>query len=136
MSRINFCPRLSQGCVFLSCGGTRITSTTEEVRSPALSSHGRPSFLFVALCGFLSNLCSLNLLGSRRMALFCMMHLGSEVFDTEMVVVDRSVTDVCFEGVTILLVFFFFSFIKNIYYCKCFVFKCNFHSKSRRSAFV
>uniref|UniRef100_A0A3P8UZG1 Rhotekin 2 n=1 Tax=Cynoglossus semilaevis TaxID=244447 RepID=A0A3P8UZG1_CYNSE len=38
---------------------------------------------------------------SRRMALFCMMHLGSEVFDTEMVVVDRSVTDVCFEGVTI-----------------------------------
>lgn len=54
------------------------------------------------------------------MALFCMMHLGSEVFDTEMVVVDRSVTDVCFEGVTILLVFFF-SFIKNIYYCVLFL---------------
>ncbi|XP_070697364.1 rhotekin-2 [Pempheris klunzingeri] len=38
---------------------------------------------------------------SRRVALFCLIQLGSEVFDTEMVVVDRSVTDVCFEGVTI-----------------------------------
>ncbi|XP_041644885.1 rhotekin-2 isoform X2 [Cheilinus undulatus] len=38
---------------------------------------------------------------SRRVALFCLMQIGSEVFDTEMVVVDRSVTDVCFEGVTI-----------------------------------
>ncbi|CAB1435617.1 unnamed protein product [Pleuronectes platessa] len=38
---------------------------------------------------------------SRRVALFCVMQLGSEVFDTDMVVVDRSVTDVCFEGVTI-----------------------------------
>uniref|UniRef100_A0A8C2WSD1 Rhotekin 2 n=1 Tax=Cyclopterus lumpus TaxID=8103 RepID=A0A8C2WSD1_CYCLU len=27
--------------------------------------------------------------------------IGSEVFDTEMVVVDRSVTDICFEGVTV-----------------------------------
>lgn len=38
---------------------------------------------------------------SRRVALFCLMQIGSEVFDTEMVVVDRSVTDVCFEGVAI-----------------------------------
>ncbi|XP_060943511.1 rhotekin-2 [Limanda limanda] len=38
---------------------------------------------------------------SRRVALFCVMQIGSEVFDTDMVVVDRSVTDVCFEGVTI-----------------------------------
>lgn len=38
---------------------------------------------------------------SRRVALFCLMQIGSEVFDTEMVVVDRSVTDVCFEGVTV-----------------------------------
>uniref|UniRef100_A0AAV2JJJ4 REM-1 domain-containing protein n=1 Tax=Knipowitschia caucasica TaxID=637954 RepID=A0AAV2JJJ4_KNICA len=37
---------------------------------------------------------------SRRVALFCLMQSGSEVFDTEMVVVDRSITDVCFEGVT------------------------------------
>uniref|UniRef100_A0A665WUG0 Rhotekin 2a n=1 Tax=Echeneis naucrates TaxID=173247 RepID=A0A665WUG0_ECHNA len=34
-------------------------------------------------------------------AMFCLMQLGAEVFDTEMVVVDRSVTDVCFEGVII-----------------------------------
>uniref|UniRef100_A0A3Q3IEE4 PH domain-containing protein n=1 Tax=Monopterus albus TaxID=43700 RepID=A0A3Q3IEE4_MONAL len=32
---------------------------------------------------------------------FCVIQMGSEVFDTEMVVVDRSVTDICFEGVTI-----------------------------------
>ncbi|XP_056291545.1 rhotekin-2 isoform X2 [Pseudoliparis swirei] len=38
---------------------------------------------------------------SRRVAVFCVMQIGSEVFDTEMVVVDRSVTDICFEGVTV-----------------------------------
>ncbi|KAJ3610924.1 hypothetical protein NHX12_023014 [Muraenolepis orangiensis] len=38
---------------------------------------------------------------SRRVAVFCVLQVGSEVFDTEMVVVDRSATDVCFEGVTI-----------------------------------
>ncbi|XP_041722741.1 rhotekin-2 isoform X2 [Coregonus clupeaformis] len=38
---------------------------------------------------------------SRRVAIFCLMRIGSEVFDTEMVVVDRSMTDVCFEGVTV-----------------------------------
>uniref|UniRef100_A0A3P9NQZ9 Rhotekin 2 n=1 Tax=Poecilia reticulata TaxID=8081 RepID=A0A3P9NQZ9_POERE len=35
---------------------------------------------------------------SRRVAVFCLMQIGSEVFDTEMVVVDRSVTDICLEG--------------------------------------
>uniref|UniRef100_H2LIY8 Rhotekin 2 n=1 Tax=Oryzias latipes TaxID=8090 RepID=H2LIY8_ORYLA len=38
---------------------------------------------------------------SRRVAVFCLIKMGSDVFDTEMVVLDRSVTDVCFEGVTI-----------------------------------
>ncbi|XP_062286717.1 rhotekin-2 [Scomber scombrus] len=38
---------------------------------------------------------------SRRVAVFCLMQIGSEVFETEMVVVDRSVTDICFEGVTV-----------------------------------
>ncbi|XP_037637551.1 rhotekin-2 isoform X2 [Sebastes umbrosus] len=38
---------------------------------------------------------------SRRVAVFCVMQIGSEVFDTEMVVVDRSVTDICFEGITV-----------------------------------
>ncbi|KAK0142528.1 Rhotekin-2 [Merluccius polli] len=38
---------------------------------------------------------------SRRVAVFCVMQIGSEVFDTEMAVVDRSATDICFEGVTI-----------------------------------
>uniref|UniRef100_A0AAY4EWB0 PH domain-containing protein n=1 Tax=Denticeps clupeoides TaxID=299321 RepID=A0AAY4EWB0_9TELE len=38
---------------------------------------------------------------SRRVALFCLMKIGSEVFDTEMVVVDRLMTDVCFDGTTV-----------------------------------
>uniref|UniRef100_A0A3B4CAI4 REM-1 domain-containing protein n=1 Tax=Pygocentrus nattereri TaxID=42514 RepID=A0A3B4CAI4_PYGNA len=38
---------------------------------------------------------------SQRMAVFCLMKMGSEIFDTEMVIVDQSVTDICFEGVTI-----------------------------------
>nr|XP_057914348.1 rhotekin-2 [Doryrhamphus excisus] len=38
---------------------------------------------------------------SRRVAIFCLMKLGCEVFDTKMVIVDRSITDICFEEVTI-----------------------------------
>ncbi|XP_024153575.1 rhotekin-2 [Oryzias melastigma] len=38
---------------------------------------------------------------SRRVAVFCLMKMGSDVFDTDMVVLDRSVTDICFEGVTV-----------------------------------
>ncbi|MBN3304385.1 RTKN2 protein, partial [Amia calva] len=38
---------------------------------------------------------------SRRVAVFCLMKIGTEVFDTEMVVVDRSMTDICFDNVTI-----------------------------------
>ncbi|KAK2921688.1 rhotekin-2 isoform X2 [Channa argus] len=38
---------------------------------------------------------------SRRMAVFCLLQIGTQVFDTEMVVVDRSVTDICFDGITI-----------------------------------
>uniref|UniRef100_S4RIH2 Rhotekin n=1 Tax=Petromyzon marinus TaxID=7757 RepID=S4RIH2_PETMA len=35
---------------------------------------------------------------SPRHAVFCLLRLGSEIVDTEMVLVDRSVTDVCFEA--------------------------------------
>uniref|UniRef100_H3CPV2 Rhotekin 2 n=1 Tax=Tetraodon nigroviridis TaxID=99883 RepID=H3CPV2_TETNG len=35
---------------------------------------------------------------SRRVAVFCLLQMDSEVFDTQMMVVDRSVTDICFEG--------------------------------------
>ncbi|RXM34639.1 Rhotekin-2 [Acipenser ruthenus] len=38
---------------------------------------------------------------SRRVAVFCLMKLGSEVFDTEMVVVDKAVTDICFGNLTV-----------------------------------
>nr|XP_023697941.1 rhotekin-2-like isoform X1 [Paramormyrops kingsleyae] len=38
---------------------------------------------------------------SRKVAVFCLMKVEAEVFDTEMVIVDRSVTDICFEGLTL-----------------------------------
>uniref|UniRef100_A0A8C1FW38 Rhotekin 2a n=1 Tax=Cyprinus carpio TaxID=7962 RepID=A0A8C1FW38_CYPCA len=37
----------------------------------------------------------------QRVAVFCLMKIGSEIFDTEMVIADPSVTDICFEGVQI-----------------------------------
>ncbi|XP_072545654.1 rhotekin-2 isoform X2 [Salminus brasiliensis] len=37
----------------------------------------------------------------QRVAVFCLMKIGCEIFDTEMVIVDRTVTDVCFEGITV-----------------------------------
>ncbi|XP_061646059.1 rhotekin-2 isoform X2 [Phyllopteryx taeniolatus] len=38
---------------------------------------------------------------SRRVAIFCVMQMDCQVFDTKMAVVDRSITDVCFDEVTI-----------------------------------
>uniref|UniRef100_A0A3Q2YK49 Rhotekin 2 n=1 Tax=Hippocampus comes TaxID=109280 RepID=A0A3Q2YK49_HIPCM len=38
---------------------------------------------------------------SRRVAVFCVMRMGCQVVDTKMAVVDRSVTDVCFEEVAV-----------------------------------
>ncbi|XP_057704600.1 rhotekin-2 [Corythoichthys intestinalis] len=38
---------------------------------------------------------------SRRVAIFCLMQMGCQVFDTKMVVVDRTITDVCFDEVAI-----------------------------------
>ncbi|KAG9268545.1 rhotekin-2 isoform X1 [Astyanax mexicanus] len=37
----------------------------------------------------------------QRVAVFCLMKIGTEIFDTEMVIVDRTITDICFEGVTV-----------------------------------
>lgn len=55
-------------------------------------------FLF---CLFFTEPCLLST-DSQRVAVFCLMKIGSEIFDTEMVIVDRTVTDICFEGITIL----------------------------------
>uniref|UniRef100_A0A8C7E8D4 Rhotekin n=1 Tax=Nothoprocta perdicaria TaxID=30464 RepID=A0A8C7E8D4_NOTPE len=33
-----------------------------------------------------------------RCAVFCLLHLGVEIYDTEMVLVDRTLTDICFEN--------------------------------------
>ncbi|KAM9134608.1 rhotekin-2 isoform 3-T3 [Pangshura tecta] len=39
--------------------------------------------------------------GSQRYAIFCLFKMGAEVFDTDMVIVDKTITDICFENVTI-----------------------------------
>ncbi|XDV43596.1 hypothetical protein PO909_012052 [Leuciscus waleckii] len=36
---------------------------------------------------------------AQRVAVFCLIKIGSEIFDTEMVIADPSMTDICFEGV-------------------------------------
>uniref|UniRef100_A0A3P9KEX7 Rhotekin n=1 Tax=Oryzias latipes TaxID=8090 RepID=A0A3P9KEX7_ORYLA len=33
-----------------------------------------------------------------RCAVFCLLHLGGEIFDTDMVIVDRTLTDICFDN--------------------------------------
>ncbi|XP_044518881.1 rhotekin-2 [Gracilinanus agilis] len=39
--------------------------------------------------------------GSQRYAVFCLFKMGAEIFDTDMVIVDKTITDLCFENVTI-----------------------------------
>ncbi|NXN11005.1 RTKN2 protein, partial [Indicator maculatus] len=38
---------------------------------------------------------------SQRYAVFCLFRMGAEVFDTEVAIVDKAVTDICFKNVTI-----------------------------------
>lgn len=38
--------------------------------------------------------------------MFCLLQLGGEIFDTDMVIVDRTLTDVCFDNTIILYVGF------------------------------
>ncbi|XP_008565681.1 PREDICTED: rhotekin-2 [Galeopterus variegatus] len=38
---------------------------------------------------------------SQRYAIFCLFKMGAKVFDTDMVIVDKTITDICFENVTI-----------------------------------
>ncbi|CAH6789785.1 rhotekin-2 isoform X1 [Phodopus roborovskii] len=38
---------------------------------------------------------------TQRFAIFCLFRMGAEVFDTDMVVVDQTITDICFDNVTI-----------------------------------
>ncbi|XP_009069606.1 PREDICTED: rhotekin-2 [Acanthisitta chloris] len=38
---------------------------------------------------------------SQRYAVFCLLRMGAEVFDTELTIVDKAITDICFENVTI-----------------------------------
>ncbi|KAM4636557.1 rhotekin-2 [Discoglossus pictus] len=38
---------------------------------------------------------------TQRYAVFCMLKLGQEISDTDMVIVDKTMTDICFENVTV-----------------------------------
>ncbi|XP_067858873.1 rhotekin-2 isoform X3 [Heptranchias perlo] len=38
----------------------------------------------------------------QRFAVFCLLKIGAQIFDTEMVTVDRTLTDICFENLMIL----------------------------------
>ncbi|XP_027696322.1 rhotekin-2 [Vombatus ursinus] len=40
--------------------------------------------------------------GSQRYAIFCLFKMGAEIFDTDMVIADKTITDICFENLTIL----------------------------------
>jgi len=37
-----------------------------------------------------------------RCAVFCLLQLGGEIFDTDMVMVDRTLTDICFDNTIVL----------------------------------
>lgn len=123
MFQMNIAVLLMQACVFRWCGGIQTTSTTEEVSSfPVLFLLNFPpvddTLVWIILnkrLNFGDELIHavLDCPGSRRVAVFCLLQIGSEVFDTQMMVVDRSVTDICFEGTSILYVNFFF----NKYVC-------------------
>ncbi|XP_074152736.1 rhotekin-2 isoform X1 [Sminthopsis crassicaudata] len=39
--------------------------------------------------------------GSQRYAIFCLFKMGTEIFDTNMMIVDKTITDLCFDNVTI-----------------------------------
>ncbi|XP_075361406.1 rhotekin-2 isoform X2 [Mycteria americana] len=38
---------------------------------------------------------------TQRYAVFCLFRMGPEVFDTEVAIVDKAITDICFENITI-----------------------------------
>ncbi|XP_023571913.1 rhotekin-2 isoform X1 [Octodon degus] len=38
---------------------------------------------------------------SERYAIFCLFKMGAEVFDTDVLIVDKTITDICFENITI-----------------------------------
>ncbi|KAI5102303.1 rhotekin-2 [Silurus meridionalis] len=79
----------------------------EGFRRTSDSQNGKPCKGKVAVTGlriplFWKDFEHFNTKGnSPRVAVFCLMKIGTEIFDTEMVIVDRTVTDICFEGVTI-----------------------------------
>ncbi|KAJ6661555.1 hypothetical protein lerEdw1_013794 [Lerista edwardsae] len=42
-----------------------------------------------------------SMIGTQRYSVFCLLKIGPEVFDTDLLIVDKAITDICFEGVTV-----------------------------------
>uniref|UniRef100_A0ACB8F808 Rhotekin-2 n=1 Tax=Sphaerodactylus townsendi TaxID=933632 RepID=A0ACB8F808_9SAUR len=38
---------------------------------------------------------------TQRYSVFCLFKIGAQVFDTDLLIVDKAITDICFEGVTV-----------------------------------
>ncbi|XP_042315349.1 rhotekin-2 [Sceloporus undulatus] len=38
---------------------------------------------------------------TQRYSVFCLLKIGAQVFDTELLIVDKTITDICFEGLTV-----------------------------------
>ncbi|XP_051502769.1 rhotekin-2 isoform X2 [Myxocyprinus asiaticus] len=79
----------------------------QDIRRPSDSQDQIPCKGKVAISGlriplFWKDSEHFNSKGSaQRVAVFCLMKIGSEIFDTDMVIADPSMTDICFEGVNI-----------------------------------
>ncbi|KAH0623495.1 hypothetical protein JD844_006290 [Phrynosoma platyrhinos] len=39
--------------------------------------------------------------GTQRYSVFCLLKIGAQVFDTELLIVDKAITDICFESLTV-----------------------------------
>ncbi|XP_052001255.1 LOW QUALITY PROTEIN: rhotekin-2-like [Xyrauchen texanus] len=79
----------------------------QDTRRPSNSKNQIPCKGKVAISGlriplFWKDSEHFNSKGSaQRVAVFCLMKIGSEIFDTEMVIADPTMTDICFEGVSL-----------------------------------
>ncbi|KAI7804254.1 rhotekin-2 [Triplophysa rosa] len=79
----------------------------QESRRPSSSQNQAPCKGKVAISGlriplFWKDSEHFNSKGNeRRVAVFCLIRIGSEILDTGMVIADPSVTDICFEGVNV-----------------------------------
>lgn len=94
----SICLTYPQIFAFLSCGKTQSISKTKEVSLTNLYEHKISQVFTVFLLFCPSFLCS----ELHRCAMFCLLQVGTEIHDTDLVIVDRTLTDICFDEPVIL----------------------------------